>query len=158
MLTEKDKSVCEIRASKETYPKNLALSILSALNQGKEVHLSGVGDALKTMTKAMVILERYNNSGSTIFYKPSSEQVTTSVNTCTVVTFVISMDSPTFTEVESNEDVVIVDCLNNKQLLERSILYYRKKGYELKSTIPITKDGVTSYIYLIFDRNGKVHE
>lgn len=158
MLMEEDKKICEIRASKETYPKNLALSILSALNQGKEVRLSGVGDALKTMTKAMAILERYNNSGSKIFYKPSSEQVTTNVNTCTVVTFAISMHNPNFTEVESNEDVVIVDCLNNKQLLERSILYYSEKGYELKSTIPINKDGVTSYIYLIFGKYGKSHE
>lgn len=151
-----NKNICEIRASKETYPKNLALSILSALNQGKVVHLSGVGDALKTMTKAMAILERYNNSGSEIFYKPSSEQVTTHVNTCTVVTFIISMDGIALKEQESNDDVIVTDCLNNKQLLERSIIYYKEKGYELVTSIPINKDGITSYIYLVFQKAGAI--
>ena len=148
-------NICEIRASKDTFPKNLALSILSALNQGKEVHLSGVGDALKTMVKAMAILERYNNSGSEIFYKPSSEQVTTKLNTCTVVTFIITMDELGIKAQESNDDIVVTDCLNNKQLLERSIIFYKEKGYDLVSTIPISKDGVTSYIYLVFRKGNE---
>ena len=144
-------NIYEVRASKDTYPKNLANSVSNALMERGIVKLSGVGDALKTMLKALAILERYNATGIRLYYKPISEQVSTEINTCNVVSVIISMEDNINLENE-DDSVIVTDCLNNRQLIERSIRYYKKLGYNLATSIPINKDGVTSYIYLVYEK------
>lgn len=140
-----------IKTSKDTAPKNLATSILKALEVQDEVEVQGVGYAINVIAKALVIVEKYNTTGNKLFYKPYSTTKTTEENTCQVLSFLITKE---FKEPTINEDnTLVVDCLNNKQLIESTLAYYKSKGYSYQNSIPITSKGNTSYILMVFDKN-----
>ena len=47
----------EVRVSSKTDPKQLAVSILFSLKEGKEIRAISIGEAVKTMAKAVAMID-----------------------------------------------------------------------------------------------------
>lgn len=151
------------RASKETPPKALAISIETAIQQGKAVKVSGVGAAVITMYKAIASVENSLYPRYDIQYKPIQEpkRVSKGSNESEdekyVILSALIYDRNKFKrrEPDFEREIIVEDILNNKQLIENTIEYYAEKGYNLNSLAPINCEGRTSYIYGVFkkDRN-----
>lgn len=140
-----------IKTSNDTIPKNLATSILKALEVEESIEVQAVGHAISILAKALVIVEKYNTTGNQLYYKPHSKTKTFEDKAFQVLSFVITKK---FKEDKvSDDNTLVVDCLNNKQLIESTLAYYKTNGYTYQNSIPITSKGNTSYILMVFEKN-----
>ncbi|WP_394863485.1 hypothetical protein [Paraclostridium bifermentans] len=152
----------EVRIAKTTDPKSVAISILKAIGDGKVVKLTAVGDASNSLLRAQGFVQSMKCHKHDLQFLPLSEykedtnQITNSVDKFKIVGSVI-YDRKNFEleDIPYNRDVIMTDCLNNRDLLSTEIEYYNEIGYDLTGMCPVYVEDKTSYIYLSFKKRGK---
>lgn len=157
------KELFNTRVSKETPPKNLAISISMAIQEGKAVKVSGVGAAVTTVQKALASVESYLYPMYDIQYKPIQEPKRDNKNSenpeddkfVVLSTLVYDRNRYKRREPDFESEIIVKDILNNKQLIESTIEIYAEKGYSLDTLTSIDCEGRTSYLYGVFKKCNK---
>lgn len=145
----------EMKVSSTGSPSQLATAVLMALNQGNNVKLTAIGEAIKNIAKAVAFVNKFNSNNLNLRFTPNCEYITASntKESVSAITFLIENLSDTnIKEVKEDSDRVIVPILNSLTLIKDSINEYAQKGYKVVSMCPIVKDGRTSCVYVLFER------
>lgn len=149
-----------VKVSKQSDPAKVATSITIALGQGKTVVVTSVGDAIRNATKAVAMLDKFNNTGKKIIY-----EVGTSAETCehgdkdiSVIEHRIRLaDEDSFRPVHietRSYDVEEIDY--NLETMKKIIDKKTKDGFEFVSSAPITESGNTTKMHLFFLKKHEV--
>lgn len=145
----------EMKVSSTGSPSQLATAVLMALNQGKDVKLTAIGEAIKNVTKAVAFVNKFNSNNLDLRFTPNCEYITASntKESVNAITFLIeNVKDVDIKEVKEDSNRVIVPVLNSLTLIKDAIAEYTGKGYKVVSMCPIVKDGRTSCIYVLFER------
>lgn len=145
----------EMKVSSTGSPSQLATAVLMALNQGKDVKLTAIGEAIKNVTKAVAFVNKFNSNNLDLRFTPNCEYITASntKESVNAITFLIeNVKDVDIKEVKEDSNRVIVPVLNSLTLIKDAIAEYTSKGYKVVSMCPIVKDGRTSCIYVLFER------
>lgn len=153
---------CDFRVASTTDPKNLATPVIKCLEEGHRVRLSATGSALRTMQKALVIIEKHKPFGKSLTYIPCSEQKEESKGKCTIVYWILSLEESNEQEwfarnnvCNMNDELKVVDLVNCKDLIIDAIRYYADRGWAPISNVSIDSGGNTSYVLMVFRKIGK---
>lgn len=143
-------------------PTQVATAILLALETKPVVKLCAVGEALKTLMKAISYTSVFNSNKMDLKFTPGLEYTTgdvtnTSLNTFTMTVENLSMSKQSTFKQEcevnpNSKNIELVKVLNNEALIKGSLEYYTNQGYKLLDFTPVYKQGKTSYFYAIFER------
>lgn len=149
------RDIKEMKVSSAGSPAQLATAVVMALNDGNNVKLTAIGEAVKNCAKAVAFVNKFNSNNLNLKFTPNCEYITASntKESVNAVTFLIE----NITEIEKPEkledsDRIIVPVLNSLNLIKDSISEYGEKGYRVVSMCPIVKDGRTSCVYILFER------
>lgn len=145
----------EMKVSSTGSPSQLATAVLMALNQGKDVKLTAIGEAVKNVTKAVAFVNKFNSNNLELRFTPNCEYITASntKESVSAITFLIeNITDVDIKEVKEDSNRILVPILNSLNLIRDSINEYTEKGYKVVSMCPIVKDGRTSCIYVLFER------
>lgn len=152
----------EARIAKATDPKSVAISILKAIGDGKVVKLTAVGEAANTLLRAQGYVQSMKCHKHDLQFLPLSEykedtnQITNTVDKFKIVGSIIyDRNNFKLEDIPYNRDVIMTNCLNNKQLLTTEMEYYNEIGYDLTGMCPVYVENKTSYIYLSFKKRGR---
>lgn len=156
-------NINEMRAGVKTNPSHLATAILNALEKGEDVKLLAMGDAIRVASIALAYVNLYNANNIPISVEPSIEEtigdkekakgIPSPIN---VFYFLIRNLDHTIITPEENSRYLVVKVINHYTLLKSALDEYSRKGYRLVSTCPITIDGRTSHINVIFEKEEEI--
>lgn len=88
-------NIKEVRVSVTTDPKQLASSIALFINDGYTVKTTSIGDSLKNITKAVALMNTFENSLEKYDFQPIMEYVQTNTGIKPAVIFYIKLKEKT---------------------------------------------------------------
>ena len=143
-------------------PTQVATAILLALETKPVVKLCAVGEAVKTLMKAVSYTAVFNSNKMNLKFTPGLEYTTGDVTNTSLNTFTMTVENLSIAEHNAfkqecevnpeSKKIELIKVLNNESLIQGSLEYYVNQGYKLVDFTPVYKQGKTSYFYAIFER------
>lgn len=143
-------------------PTQVATAILLALETKPVVKLCAVGEAVKTLMKAVSYTAVFNSNKMDLKFTPGLEYTTGDVTNTSLNTFTMTVENLSIAEHNAfkqecevnpkSKKIELIKILNNESLIQGSLEYYVNQGYKLVDFTPVYKQGKTSYFYAIFER------
>lgn len=134
-----------VKVGGKSNPSLIATCIILALKEGKLVKVPCVGDAIRVAAKALALVNKFNANELKLRYEINTDYKIgdrDANDKITVLCFTV------YTVEEEQVQEVVKDIDN----LETVINSYINKGYRIEAMCPVNKEGHTSEVHIIFNK------